>query len=100
MKFYNEIQLSPMDLSEIRIKLLSNYPLDKMNVGDIVNIQALEYGQEIVYQIKKLNIKGNLFNLEIKKFVFNKALFDLEVKKQLLNPNIEVWQENINKSFV
>ena len=90
MRFYDEIKISPMDISYIRINLLKNLQLDKMNIGDVVNIKKLEYGQEVVYQIKKVNNKDFIFkNLEIKKFVFNQKLFDIEVEKQMRNPKID-----------
>ena len=90
MRFYDEIKISPMDISYIRINLLKNLQLDKMNIGDVVNIIKLEYGQEVVYQIKKVNNKDFIFkNLEIKKFVFNQKLFDIEVEKQMRNPKID-----------
>ena len=96
MKFYNEIEITPMDLSNIRINLFEDLQLDKMNVGDIINIQTLEYGQEIVYQIKKVSNEDIIFkNFEIKKFVFNQALFNMEVEKHIINPKIDFLGEII-----
>ena len=85
-----------MDLSNIRINLFEDLQLDKMNVGDIINIQTLEYGQEIVYQIKKVSNEDIIFkNFEIKKFVFNQALFNMEVEKHIINPKIDFLGEII-----
>lgn len=91
MEIYNEVEISPLDLSHIRINLLKNYPLKKMEVGDYVNIQVQERGEEIIYKITKKDAKDYFFkSFEIKKYRFNRAAFDLKVKKHLLNSEIKI----------
>ena len=91
MIFHREVEISPIDLSHIRINLLKNYPLAKMKLGDCVKIQTQEHGESVIYQITKIDCEDYIFkSFEIKKFVFNRALFDMEVQKQLRNPKIEI----------
>jgi len=101
LSFYIEQEINPMDLSRIRIELFKKLSLDKMKTGEICRFYVNEYGQEVVYSIKKLDNENSFFkSYEIKKFLFNRALFDLEVKKQLMNPKIEIkMSEDEFKNF-
>ncbi len=83
--FWKEVEISPIDLSYIRIDLFKKYSLGKMNIGDTLNIQTQEGGEWIKYTITKKDNEGYIFKaFEIKKFVFNQALFNMEVEKGIV----------------
>lgn len=90
--FWNEVEISPIDLSYIRIDLFKKYSLEKMNVGDTLNIQTQERGEQIKYTITKRGDEGYILKaFEIKKFIFNRALFELAVQNEILKkPEIKI----------
>lgn len=81
MKFHTEVEITPLDLSKIRMGL-KNYPLEKMAIGDFCRIYSQENQKSIIYQIKRVKNQNSLIeDFEIKKFIFNKGLFDSKAPK-------------------
>lgn len=97
--FWKEVETSPIDLSYIRLNVFKKYSLEKMNIGDTLNIQAQERGEWIKYTITKKDDEGFISKaFEIKKFIFNRALFELEVQNEMLkNPEIKIPSFEVKK---
>lgn len=82
MKFHTEVEISPIDLSKIRLNL-KKYPLEKMEIGDFCRFQTQENYKSVIYQITRIEKQNSFDDFEIKKFIFNRTLFDFEARKEI-----------------